>query len=109
MKYQDEEMNKRYLRAKKKTESIRKFYTHLIVYILANIAISTIKVREYMQDGDTFEEAFFQFDTFAVWMIWGVFVVLQAIKTFKTDAILGADWEERKIKELMNEGNHGNR
>ena len=97
------EMNKRYLRAKKKTEMIRKFYKHLAIYIIVNTIISFYKVRGYMRDGDSFDEAFFQLDTFIVWMVWGVFVVLQAIKTFKANAILGADWEEKKIREFMNE------
>jgi len=89
--------------AKKKVELIRKFYKHLVIYILVNIAISVVKVVNYMRDGFTFEEAFFQLDVFIVWIIWGVFVILQAIKTFKAGTILGADWEERKIQEIMNE------
>ena len=93
-----------YLRAKKKTEKIRKFYKHLVIYVIVNIFISYFKVTKYMgYDDYTFEEAFFQLDTFVVWIIWGVFVILQAIKTFKAGTILGADWEERKIQEIMNE------
>ena len=99
----DTEKHQRYLRAKKQTEMIKKFYQHLVVYLVANIIISVYKVREYMGDGDSFEEAFFQLDTFIVWIVWGVFVILQAIKTFKTNAILGVDWEEKKIREFMDE------
>ena len=105
-KYQNIDNNQtdqNYVRARKKVELIRKFYKHLVIYVLVNIAISAVKVVDYMSDGFTFEEAFFQLDVFIVWIIWGVFVILQAIKTFKAGTILGADWEERKIQEIMNE------
>lgn len=97
----DPEMNQRYLRAKKRTLLIRKFYKHLSIYFIVNTIISFYKVRGYMRRGDSFEEAFFQLDTFIVWMIWGVFVLLQAVRTFKSNVILGADWEEKKIREFM--------
>lgn len=97
------EQNQSYLRAKKRMELIKKFYKHLVIYILVNLAISVYKVVDYVEGGYSFEEAFFQLDIFIVWIIWGVFVILQAIKTFKAGAILGADWEERKIQEIMNE------
>ena len=102
-KYQDNpEIKQRYLRAKKRTEAIKKFYKHLLVYFFVNSIISFYKVRGYMRGGDSFEEAFFQLDTFIVWIIWGVFVLLQALRIFKTNMILGSDWEE-KNQEYMNE------
>lgn len=101
----DPEMNQKYLRAKKRTDMIRKFYKHLAVYVIVNTIISFYKVRDYMRDGDSFEEAFLQLDTFIVWLVWGVFVILQAVRTFKSNVILGADWEEKKIREYMNENN----
>jgi hypothetical protein len=96
--------NESYLRAKNKTAGIKKFYKHLIIYIVVNIIISIVKIMDYMTDyGYTFEEAFFQLDTFITWAIWGFFVLLQAVKTFKKNAFLGADWEEKKIQEIMNQ------
>ena len=101
----DQEKNQRYLRAKKKMEMQRKFYKHLVVYLVVNIVISSVKIYDYMSEGDTFQEALFTLDTYLTWLIWGLFVLLQAVKTFKTDVFLGADWEERKIREYMNENN----
>jgi hypothetical protein len=97
----NKEKNQRYLRAKKRTDMLRKFYKHLMVYLVVNIIISGFKINHYMNQGDTFEEALFTLDTYLTWLIWGVFVLLQAIKTFKSNVILGADWEERKIREYM--------
>ena len=101
----DSEENQRYLRAKKRTVALRKFYKHLIVYVVVNIVISGFKIKGYMEEGDSFEEALVLLDTWIVWAVWGVFVLLQAIRTFKSNVILGADWEEKKIREYMNENN----
>lgn len=95
--------NESYIRAKKKTEEIKKFYKHLIIYVVVNIIISAVKVTDYLDGGFTLEETFSQLDIYIVWLIWGFFILLRAVKTFKANAILGADWEERKIKEIMNE------
>lgn len=99
----EEVMNQRYQRAKKRTEQLRKFYKHLVTYVVINMFISGYKINENMGNGDTFEEAFFNLDTFIVWIVWGAFVALQAVKTFKPTIIMGSDWEERKIREYMNE------
>lgn len=98
----DEDKNQRYLRAKKRIEMIRKFYKHLVIYIVINIVISGFKVYEYMDEGYTFDESLFILDTYIVWLVWGVFVLLQAIRTFKSNVVMGADWEEKKIREYMN-------
>ena len=97
--------NQSYIRAKEKVELIRKFYKHLVVYVLVNIIISTYKMIDYMDGGYTFDEAFFQLDIFIVWMIWGVFVVLQAVRVFGSNVFLGKDWEDKKIQEMMNNKN----
>ena len=98
----EEETNLRYQRAKKRTEELRKFYKHLVTYIIVNVFISGYKINEYMDHGDTFEEALFTLDTYVVWFVWGALVVLQAVRTFRPSIIMGADWEERKIREFMN-------
>lgn len=94
-----------YQRAKKRTEALRKFYKHLIIYVVVNIVISSYKVNEYLDKGYSFEEALFNIDTLAVWVVWGVFVLLQAFRTFNPSMVLGTDWEERKIREYMDENN----
>ncbi len=104
MKRVDENIsNATYVRAKKRVEQLKKFYRALAIYIVVNIIISGFKIADYMEDGDTFYEALFNIDTYIVWIIWGIFIVLSALKTFKTNAFLGSDWEDRKIKEYMNE------
>ncbi len=94
---------KRYLRAKKRIEELKKFYKHLAVYIIVNTFISTRKIMRNMENGETFEEAFFDSSTFIVWFFWGIGIVLQAFKIFGFNFFMGKNWEEQKIKELMNE------
>ena len=93
----------KYLRAKKRIDQLKKFYKSVMIYVIVNFFISFFKVRNYMDNGDSFLEALSNFDTYIVWIIWGFFLLLQAVKTFKADAFLGKNWEERKIKEYMNE------
>lgn len=105
MEYQDKNQReeKKYLRAKKRIEEIKKFYKHLMVYLVVNLFISFFKIKDYMEDGDSLIETLSYFDVYIVWVIWGFFLLLNAVKTFNANVFLGSDWEERKIKEYMNE------
>lgn len=101
MKKQDRENN--YLRAKARVDRIRGFYTHLIVYVLVNIGISTFKVIRNLNNGESFEEAFFDLSTFIIWMLWGIGLALHAFSLYGIPMLLGKNWEEEKIKKYMNE------
>ena len=95
-----EEQN--YIRAKKRVKAIKGFYIHLIVYILVNIFISGIIIFGLMQSGYNFIETLFNFGVYSTWVFWGIgmFFHWLGVFGFKTFA-LGKDWEEKKIKELM--------
>lgn len=103
VKYTNPEKQQKYLRAKKRMDELRKFYKHVAIYVLVNIFISGFKIREYLGDGYTWEETLSKLDVYVVWIVWGAFVILQAIRTYNTKMILGSEWEERKIREYMNE------
>lgn len=84
------EKDERYLRAKRKMENLKRFYSHLTVYILVNIMIFIVNL--ITDPGDW-------------WFIypllgWGIAIVIQAFTTFVPDKF-GTDWEEKKIKEYM--------
>lgn len=95
----------KYILAKKRVEEIKGFYIHLAVYIIVNLFISTVKIVREVQDGFTFEEAFTDFGSYAVWIFWGIGVLFHALKVFGFQFFFGRDWEERKIKEYMNNNN----
>lgn len=79
-----------YKKAKKRVKEIKCFYTHAMVYI---IVIATL--------------VFFNFKTTSFpWAIfpaigWGIGLLGHGLSTFGYRIILGKDWEERKIKELI--------
>ena len=84
-----EEIN--YQKAKERVDVLKGFYTHLIVYIVINLMLYTIN-RLTSPDSLWF---------FWPLMGWGIAVVLHSLAVFSPNLGLGADWEQRKIKELM--------
>ena len=89
--------------AKKRVEELKGFYVHLIVYLMANTFISVGKITRNMYNGESFSEAFWDMGTFLVWIFWGIGLAYHAMQTFQYNPFFGKGWEERKIKEFMNE------
>lgn len=97
-----------YNKAKQRVDCLRKFYSHLTIYLVVNILISSLKVYRNLSHGESFEEAFFDFSTYVVWLFWGIGLVIHAFSVFGLPMILGRNWEEEKIKKYM-EDNDRNR
>ncbi|CAM1357932.1 conserved hypothetical protein [Tenacibaculum sediminilitoris] len=93
----------KYLRAQKRVGELKKYYLHLTVYILVNIFISVKKIIRNINNGETFEEAFFDVSTYALWFFWGIGILFHTFKMFGFNLFLGENWEERKINEYMKE------
>lgn len=92
----------KYLRAKKKVEKIKGFYVHLTVYVAVNTFISGIIVYGLMrEDGDTFGEVMKNFGVYSTWVFWGIGVFFHWLGVFGFNSLFGNNWEEKKIKELM--------
>ncbi len=86
----------RYDEAVKKVKKLKGFYNHALVYVVINIMVIIANVQNYDPG-----ESFFQFKTFMTAFFWGIGLFAHAMGTFVPYFILGKDWEERKIKELM--------
>lgn len=99
----DNNQDNKYLRAKKRVEKLRGFYGHLAAYLIVNICLTVVKVSRNLNNGETFEEAFFDFSTFALWMFWGLGLLIHGFATFGIDYILGKDWEEKRIQKYIKE------
>jgi hypothetical protein len=84
----------RYFKAQKKVKGIRGFYTHLLIYCLV---IPTIIYTNL-----TFEPNFHWFCFSALGWGTGLFFHWMSIFGFNLLGI-GKDWEEKKIKEYMNQ------
>ncbi len=98
----------KYSRAAKRVDNLRGFYYHLMVYLVVNLAVSTFKVLRNIRAGETLQEAIFDLGTFILWMAWGIGLALHAFSVFGLPMILGKDWENKKIRELMDKENKPN-
>ncbi|RPD92995.1 hypothetical protein EGM88_13650 [Aureibaculum marinum] len=93
----------KYRQARKRVKELKGFYWHLAIYVLINLFITINKVisNYYNGQSESWSEAIWNFDTFSVWIFWGVGIAFHAINIFGYPLILGKDWEECKIKKLM--------
>ena len=80
-----------YERAKKRVEEIKGFYIHLLTYVVVNAFLVILNIltspgRYWVQ-----------------WPVlgWGIGIVIHALSLFGTGRLMGPEWEERKIREIM--------
>lgn len=90
------EEQKRLERAKKRVKKIKGFYSHLLVYVVINIMIVIININN-LEPG----ESYFQWKNFITLFFWGLGLAVHGLSVFLPNMILGKNWEERKIKEIM--------
>ena len=93
----------KYILARKRVEKISKFYKHLATYVIVNIFLSAIFIAGDMNDGDTFNEAIFDYHNYKIWLYWGIGILFQALNTFGIRLFFNKDWEQKKIEKYMNE------
>ena len=81
----------KYQKAKARVTALRKFYTHLGVYVLVNLSLF---LRNILISPD---------NLWFYWPLlgWGIAVVIHALSVFGAGGLLGANWEKRKIQELV--------
>lgn len=90
----------KYFRAKERVATIKKFYASLLSGLLA--ILITGAINYYTNE--------WRYPWF-LWVVFGVAIsaIFKAIKTFGYDSVFGKNWEERKIKEYMNDEETKNR
>ncbi|WP_406661642.1 2TM domain-containing protein [Methanolobus sp. ZRKC3] len=81
-----EEKDKKLLRAQARVKELKNFYNHLILYL---VIMGLLIFIDYSDGGNWWVQ----------WPIigWGIFVVIQGINVSK----FGKNWEDKKIKEIM--------
>jgi uncharacterized integral membrane protein len=85
-----------YRKALKRVKRVKGFYTHLLVYIVINIMIIILNIQN-LDKG----ESYFQLENFFTAFFWGIGIVAHGFSVFGSDLFFGKDWEEKKVKELM--------
>jgi glycerol uptake facilitator-like aquaporin len=83
--------DEKYKRARRRVKELKGFYTHLIVFFVVNILLALINFIS------TPEHLWFYWVTLG----WGIGVVMNAVSVFGIAGAMGPEWEEKKIKELM--------
>jgi len=97
------EFSLKYLNAKNRIERLKRFYTHLVVYIAVNTVISMFKIINNLNHGETIQQALFDLNTIIVWLIWGIALTLHAFSVFGIPFLIKPNWEEQKIEQYMDE------
>lgn len=85
----------KYQQAKARVSALRDFYVHFIVYLVINLLLFLINII---------------FSPNSLWFFWpllgwGIAISLHAFFVFGQNRVLGADWEEKKIQEIMEQDN----
>lgn len=88
------ENNPQYQAAKERVQKIKGFYIHATVYVLVNIFI-------IYSNAVTDHQGFATMENYYTALFWGIGLMVHALVVFAPNFFLGKDWEERKIKELM--------
>ncbi len=85
------ERDESYIRAKRRVEEVRGFYSHLIAYIVVNVFLAIINLLTIPSF------PWFLFVT----VFWGIGLVSHGASVYLKRGFLSKEWEERKIKEYM--------
>jgi 2TM domain len=86
----------RYDVAAKRVKEIKGFYTHVVVYVVINIALLFSKMNF-----NDIQHLSFEYRDFSTAFFWGIGLAAHGLSVFVPSMILGNNWEEKKIKELM--------
>jgi hypothetical protein len=89
----------RYQKAKKQVKEIKGFYAHLTSYIIVISFLIFINLK--------YSPEYFWF----LWTMlsWGIGLFFHAVHVFNWFPFLNKDWEERKIKQFMEEEKNKNK
>lgn len=87
----------RYERARRRVREIRAFYIHVAVFVPVNALLHVIN---FVATPGLY---------WAFWPLlgWGIGLLAHGLVMYRWTPFLGKDWEERKIRELMDKDRHG--
>ncbi len=91
--YTDFEQEERFREARKRVEELKGFYGNLVSYIVVNLGLMILNLMT------TPDRLWFFWPMFG----WGIGVLFHAMKVFNFTPFVGKDWEERKIRQFMEE------
>lgn len=94
------EKENRYLKAKQRVGEIKKFYTSLVSYLIFIMALAGLNY--YVNE---WSNPWFLWAAFG----WGIGLFFQGMKAFSWFSFFGKNWEEKKMKQFMEEEERNNK
>ncbi|SRR5690554_4636071 len=91
-----------YLRARKKVEMLKGFYSHLVVYIIVNVALILFSANVFNRK----EIDFSDWTNYVTAIFWGFGIVSHGLYVFfvlKVKNNFLKRWEEKKMKQFLEE------
>ncbi len=85
----------RYKEAEKRVKKIKGFYIHLMVYCFTNFLVIAL------QFFDTDNNEQWSWNMLQLPLFWGIGLAAHGLSVFLPSFAFGKQWEERKIRELM--------
>ncbi len=85
-----------YKSAQKRVKDIKGFYIHLLVYLFVNVFLILLNTNIFRFGNLNFEPC-----NFYTALFWGIGLAAHWASVFGPGMFLGKEWEEKKIKELM--------
>jgi hypothetical protein len=90
-------MNRKYIQAKQRVKRLKRFYIHLFLFLIVNIALL---FRLLMLEKDE-SLNFFVWVVLNIMITWSIGILIHAWIVFKGKLIFSKEQEERKIEELI--------
>ncbi|WP_203292601.1 2TM domain-containing protein [Luteirhabdus pelagi] len=96
-----------YRKASKKLKALKEFYAHLTVYIILSVlaiigAIIVLNLPQVEELGPEFKN-WVLWSYIITWAIWGIAILIHWYNVSNGKVPFFRKWEERKIKELLDE------
>lgn len=95
----EDSKEQKYIRAKKRMEEIKGFYTHLTVYLIINVLLTLAQLGVFREGWYGIE--FPGWAIFSTPFFWGIGLLFHGLWVFTHKFTFAKNWEERKIKEYM--------
>jgi len=81
----------KYQKAVKRVAALRGFYVHLVVYVVVNLILFLVNISASPN---------------VLWFFWpllgwGIAIVLHGLSVLGGGRLFGAEWEEKKVREIM--------